>query len=520
MATTVAREDDKKDVGIENVVSPEKGEGEVITLAALGLEEETRRNISAFAIVCAAWNICNCWAGVAATSVIGITQGGTIVVLYGLIVVFVLDGATILTLAELASVYPTAGGQYHWTSILSPPSVSKGLSYICGATNIFGWIATSAGIAIIPAQITFAIVVFFDEDYEASRWKVFLLYQAFNLLFMANNIYYLKRSIWVHNIGLLISLGFFIIIFISCLALAPTKNSSTFVWSTYVNLSNGWPDGLVFFFGLVNPTYAYSGIDGALHLAEECANAAVAVPRALMWTLLLGFLSAFPFMIAMLYCIQDLDGVLGTPTGQPMYELWYQATSSEAAATVFISILLLGGFFALNAAQQTASRLTWAFARDDGLIFSHYLSRIHPRYEAPVWSLLFNAFVVFLMGFVYLGSTTAFNALIGSGLILQQITFAIPAGLLMWQKRSATFLPKTRSFRLPGVVGWVANILTVLFGLIVLVFFDFPTVLPVTGSTMNYTCVVLGTMAIFATINWFVHARGKYHGPRLPRSYD
>jgi len=117
------------------------------------------------------------------------------------------------------------------------------------------------------------------------------------------------------SLTVLISLGFFVIIFISCLALAPTKNSSTFVWSTYVNLSNGWPDGLVSFFGLVNPTYAYSGIDGALHLAEECANAAVAVPRALMWTLLLGFLSAFPFMIAMLYCIQDLDAVLGTPTG-------------------------------------------------------------------------------------------------------------------------------------------------------------------------------------------------------------
>jgi hypothetical protein len=31
----------------------------------------------------------------------------------------------------------------------------------------------------------------------------------------------------------------------------------------------------------------------------------------------------------------------------------------------------------------------------------------------------------------------------------------------------------------------------------------------------DYSSVVLGVMGLFAAINWFVHARKSYHGPRL-----
>jgi choline transport protein len=65
----------------------------------------------------------------------------------------------------------------------------------------------------------------------------------------------------------------------------------------------GWSsDGIVFLTGLVNANYIYSGIDGAIHLAEECKNAAVAVPRALISTTIIGFLTSFS--------VRGGDGVL------------------------------------------------------------------------------------------------------------------------------------------------------------------------------------------------------------------
>lgn len=109
---------------------------------------------------------------------------------------------------------------------------------------------------------------------------------------------------------------------------------------------------------------------------------------------------------------------------------------------------------------------------------------MHSSLHVPVWALLFNAFVVFLIGCIYLASSTAFNALIGTGLLLQQLTFAFPAALLLYRKRSEEFLPSSRPFKL-GKFGWIANVVTLAFAVFVLVFYNFPSVLPVTGGNMS-----------------------------------
>ena len=54
----------------------------------------------------------------------------------------------------------------------------------------------------------------------------------------------------------------------------------------------------------------YGGIDAALHLAEECLDAARVVPKAVMCTVLIGFLTAFPYAVVLLYGITDIDAVL------------------------------------------------------------------------------------------------------------------------------------------------------------------------------------------------------------------
>lgn len=158
---------------------------------------------------------------------------------------------------------------------------------------------------------------------------------------------------------------------------------------------------------------------------------------------------------------------------------------SDAAATVFLVFLMTMALFALNGTHQTASRLTWSFARDDAILGSHRLNKISPRQEVPIAALIFNFCIMAIIGCIYLASTSAFNAFIGTGLILQHVTYAFPAALLMYRRRSATWLPKSRSFMLPSILGWVANTLTLLFAVFVLIFYCLPVAMPVTGSNMS-----------------------------------
>lgn len=107
------------------------------------------------------------------------------------------------------------------------------------------------------------------------------------------------------------------------------------------------------------------------------------------------------------------------------------------------------------------------------------------KWLVPVWALCANAAVIFIIGCVYLGSSTAFNAFIGTGLILQLITFAFPAALLLLRRRLAQYLPESRKFKVPAVIGWVANAGTVGFTIIVTIFWCLPTVFPVAPSNMS-----------------------------------
>lgn len=96
-----------------------------MTLESLGLEVQMKKTVGPFAILCVGYNICNSWVGLAATMVFSMENGGSVTLVYGMIVVLVALGCSAATMAELSSVYPTAGGPYHWTSVLAPKGAHR-----------------------------------------------------------------------------------------------------------------------------------------------------------------------------------------------------------------------------------------------------------------------------------------------------------------------------------------------------------------------------------------------------------
>lgn len=180
--------------------------------------------------------------------------------------------------------------------------------------------------------VVLTLASFWNSTYVLEAWHTFLIYQFINFLFTAYNIYLLKRTEWVMNVGcksqymlphkfsgetdeeplVFLSIIAFLVFTITCVAESNPKPSSVSVWTEFQNTSGWSSDAILFLTGLVNPNFIYSGLDGAVHLAEECSNAAVAIPRALISTIVIGFITAMAFAIAMCYSYHDFDAVLAS----------------------------------------------------------------------------------------------------------------------------------------------------------------------------------------------------------------
>jgi amino acid transporter len=91
-----------------------------------------------------------------------------------------------------------------------------------------------------------------------------------------------------------------------------------------------------------------------------------------------GFM-AFVFMIAVLFCLGDVETALSTPTGYPIIQVMYEATGSKAWATVLLLMPIWNGIVAMFSALASVTRLNWAFARDHGLPFPEFFGKVQPK---------------------------------------------------------------------------------------------------------------------------------------------
>jgi choline transport protein len=121
--------------------------------------------------------------------------------LYGIILASVVYLCVAVSLGELASVYPTAGGQYHFTYLLAPESVKRGLPYTCGVASTCSWIFLTAAVQILFAQALLALPASLVDGYMPKTCHYFLVFESMNAVSLAYNILLLQRTPWIHNLG-------------------------------------------------------------------------------------------------------------------------------------------------------------------------------------------------------------------------------------------------------------------------------------------------------------------------------
>ena len=318
------------------------------------------------------------WEAVFFSSFTGLLNGGPPTLIYGFLFCWMGTFAVAASLAEMASFAPTAGGQYHWVSMLAPKSYSNFLSWLTGWIATLGWNANTAAGVFFGGTMIQGLLVLNYPDYGYERWHGTLLMWACLLACIFVNTIGARLLPKIEGVILILhTLGFFAVL-IPLVILAP-KGSVSFVFQDFANQAGWSSNGLAWFVGIISTNLPFIGYDGPCHMAEEVQNASTIVPWCMIATIALNGVLGFAICIAFSFSLTNLDGLnnaLLTPTGYDFIEVFQVATNNLAGSSVMTAILIALVTCASFGFLATASRQTWAFARDRGLPFSDFLSYV------------------------------------------------------------------------------------------------------------------------------------------------
>lgn len=372
--------------------------------------------------------------------------------------------------------------------------------------------ALTATAGLLGSQLIVGIIALYNSGYEAQPWQQFLIYLGYTLVAALVNAFGNSALPYINKTAISWSIAGFVIISITVLACAsPDYNSAEFVFGNFLN-ETGWPDGLAWLLGLLQGALSLTGYDATAHMVEEIDNAAVEAPKILVYCVGIGMFTGFIFLMCLLFVAGDAQKVINSPLG-PLCQILYTATGSKAGAVCLQIFPLMCLLFAGISIMTTSSRMTYAFARDGGLPFSKLWSRVHPKLDVPLEALGLTNLVVVVFGCIFLGSSSAFNAIISASVVALGLTYGIPVAISVLRGRK--MLPHNRAFKMPEPLAWTANLIGVAYTILTTVLFVFPPVLPVTGPNMNYCIVAFAVVVIISMIQWIVDGRKNYTGPKV-----
>jgi choline transport protein len=241
------------------------------------------------------------------------------------------------------------------------------------------------------------------------------------------------------------------------------------------------------------------------------------VPLAMVGSVTINGVIGLIYAIILLFSLGDLESLLQSKTGFPFMQLFLNVTGSPAGASV-LSLCITAIATAANAACVTStSRTAWAFARDGGLPASGFFSEVSPTLKVPVRMVLVVGFLQMLLGLIYLGSSTAFNAVLSMAILGMYASYLSPIVfmLLYGRRRLAPIVRGLGSgtFNLGSRWGPIVNVVAILWLIVAMVFSTFPTLQPVTPDNMNYCVVVTMGWMIVGGIYYYLGGKTRFTGP-------
>ncbi len=482
---------------------------DMAVLHGMGYAQELQRSMSkfsnfaiSFSIICILSGGINSFAQ-AISSVGGAGAG------IGWIVGCLLSGMFALAMAQIASAFPTAGGLYHWASILG----NRFWGWLTAWLNLLGLITVLGAINIGTAYFfTGTFGGFFG--FTGSDHEIVAFVAAITILQALFNHLGIKVTTLLTDLSGYLIFATTAVLVLACLYFAPAIDISR-LW-TFTNYSGDAGGGVfpqsdntlyLFLLCLLLPLYTITGYDASAHTSEETRNAAHSVPRgivsAVVWSSIVGWI----MICAITLAIPDMNTAASQGWGMffgTMDAILPAGLKYLIYLCIFIAQLLCG-----LATVTSASRMLFAFSRDDGIpVGSKALASVSPKYRTPVaaiWTstVLCILYVVLAM-MIKVGETSIYVIVVNSTLVFLFLSFTIPLVAAMLAYGGPKW-PKAGPWNIGDSLYRVVTIVAVIAMGVIL----FIAVAPPNERVLY---VVVGFIAL-ALVVWVLFENRRFEGP-------
>jgi amino acid transporter len=420
---------------------------DVRTLRRMGYAQELLRFMHAFSNYAISLSII-CIVGVIISFHLGFCAvgGASIGLGWPLVCLFVLSVAA--TMGQLASAFPTAGGLYHWASILG----GRFAGWLTAWFNLVGLITVLAGINVGTYKFLIGSIgptLSYDPHLfgeQANANLQILGVAAITLSQAVINHFGIKLTSRVANFS-----GYWILIVATALTAAllcyaPAYDLRRLI--TFTNYSGAalpghevWPHSTsmvwLFALGFLLPAYNLTGFDASAHVSEETLGAARNVPRAMLRAVLVSGGFGWLILSALVLAIPSMDEAAAQ--GDNVLYWILERTFPTALRLILASCIGIAIYMCGMVTVTSASRMLYAFARDGGVPFSPHLRKLTASRRSPalaIWAVA-TAAVIFTL------YTPVFSTIISVSTIFLYISYVLPTalGLLAYRRRWTTMGP-------------------------------------------------------------------------------
>ena len=381
-------------------------EGDADDLKKMGYVQELLRNMGGFSSFAMSFSTISILTGATQLFGYGFEHGGPLQMSVGWLVVSAFTMTVALSMAELASAYPTAGALYHWSSILG----GRRLGWITACLNTLGQFAILAGIDFGLSRFLVQLLGVSDGVGTLMYLGILLSHSVLNL-FAVRWVWWLNRfSAWYH-------MGVVAFLF-GALIFAGFSQPVRFLFQFHH--ADHFSPTYSFMVGLLLAQWTLTGFDASAHAAEETVDPRRNAPWGIFLAVFLSIVFGELMLAGITLSIPDL--AQATQWGEGAFIEIIRFKLGPTLGTTIITLVAGAMWLCGLAAMTSASRMVYAFARDGGFPASKFWAKIDPVYRTPgnaIWGLAFLATVLAL--FVNL-----FSAVVSIATIALYLSYGLP----------------------------------------------------------------------------------------------